>query len=132
MVNSSVIPVFSSHPFILLCPVANAPIIIAIIIAIITIYAAFRSSTSVLTLLSLRKESCDVLVSIILRINCTSVATTGARNWEDIESVANYSQSLRVMTNLVVCAWTVQVHYMNDALHQAPREHLFFLFLTAA
>lgn len=27
---------------------------------------------------------------------------------------------------------TVQVHYMNDALHQAPREHLFFLFLTAA
>ena len=127
MVNSSVIPVFSSHPFILLCPVANAPIIIAIII-IITIYAAFRSSTSVLTLLSLRSESCDVLVSIILRINCTSVATTGARNWEGMESVASYSQSLRLMTSLVVYASTVQVHYMNDALHQAPRGHLFFFF----
>ena len=129
MVNSSVIPVFFSHPFILLCTVANAPINIAIIIIIIiTIYAAFRSSTSVLTLLSLRSESCDVLVSIILRINCTSVATTGARNWEGMESVASYSQSLRLMTSLVVYASTVQVHYMNDALHQAPREHIFFFF----
>ena len=30
MVNSSVIPVFSSHPFIPLCIVANAPVIVAI------------------------------------------------------------------------------------------------------